>query len=262
MVSAVAAAWAVAWRRVAREFTHFFALILWVAAALAFFAESRSPGEGMWQLGVAVVAVILINGAFSYWQEYRAEKAIDALRKLLPQVVKVMRDGQLTTVPGEQLVPGDVILLEAGDNVPADCRLVAGNNVRVNASTITGESLPKARTAEQGGEGNLLDTRNVLLAGTSLVSGDARALVFATGMHTELGRTTRQVGHSRRLAQSLGGSAASVDAGAAKVAGFHQCDIAAAIHELGRQKWPCLSSTDNDSVEVHHDLTNAAAFMQ
>ena len=138
-----------AWRRVAREFTHFFALILWVAAALAFFAESRSPGEGMWQLGVAVVAVILINGAFSYWQEYRAEKAIDALRKLLPQVVKVMRDGQLTTVPGEQLVPGDVILLEAGDNVPADCRLVAGNNVRVNASTITGESLPKARTAEQ-----------------------------------------------------------------------------------------------------------------
>ena len=177
-----------AWRRVAREFTHFFALILWVAAALAFFAESRSPGEGMWQLGVAVVAVILINGAFSYWQEYRAEKAIDALRKLLPQVVKVMRDGQLTTVPGEQLVPGDVILLEAGDNVPADCRLVAGNNVRVNASTITGESLPKARTAEQGGEGNLLDTRNVLLAGTSLVSGDARALVFATGMHTEFGK--------------------------------------------------------------------------
>ncbi len=176
------------WRRVAREFTHFFALILWVAAALAFFAESRNPGEGMWQLGAAIVAVILINGAFSYWQEYRAEKAIDALRKLLPQIVKVMRDGQLTTELGERLVPGDVILLEAGDNVPADCRLIAGNNVRVNASTITGESLPKARTAEQGGEGNLLETRNVLLAGTSLVSGDARALVFATGMHTEFGK--------------------------------------------------------------------------
>ena len=176
------------WRRLAREFTHFFALILWVAAALAFFAESRSPGEGMWQLGAAIIAVILINGAFSYWQEYRAEKAIDALRRLLPQVVKVMRDGQLTTVSGEQLVPGDVILLEAGDNVPADCRLIAGNNVRVNASTITGESLPKARNAEQGGEMGLLETRNVLLAGTSLVSGDGRALVFATGMHTEFGK--------------------------------------------------------------------------
>ena len=176
------------WRRLAREFTHFFALILWVAAALAFFAESRSTGEGMWQLGAAIIAVILINGAFSYWQEFRAEKAIDALRRLLPQVVKVMRDGQLTTVSGEQLVPGDVILLEAGDNVPADCRLIAGNNVRVNASTITGESLPKARNAEQGGEMGLLETRNVLLAGTSLVSGDGRALVFATGMHTEFGK--------------------------------------------------------------------------
>ncbi len=176
------------WRRFAREFTHFFALILWVAAALAFFAESRSPGEGMWQLGAAIIAVILINGAFSYWQEYRAERAIDALRKLLPQVVKAMRDDRLTEVPGEQLVPGDVILLEAGDNVPADCRLITGNNVRVNASTITGESLPKARNAEEGAERGLLETRNVLLAGTSLVSGDGRALVFATGMHTEFGK--------------------------------------------------------------------------
>lgn len=180
------------WRRLAHEFTHFFAIILWVAAGLAFFAESRSRGEGMWQLGVAIIAVILINGAFSYWQEYRAEKAIDALRKLLPQIVKVMRDGRLTTMAGEHLVPGDVILLEAGDNVPADCRLIASNNVRVNASTITGESLPKARSAEcvtePGAPGGPLETRNVLLAGTSLVSGDGRALVFATGMHTEFGK--------------------------------------------------------------------------
>jgi len=176
------------WRRFAREFTHFFALILWVAAGLAVFAESRSPGQGMWQLAVAIVAVIVINGSFSFWQEYRAEKAIDALRKLLPQVVKVLRDGQLTTLPGEQLVPGDIILLEAGDNVPADCRLITSNNVRVNVATITGESLPKARNAEESGESGPLDTRNVLLAGTSLVSGEGRALVFATGMHTEFGK--------------------------------------------------------------------------
>ena len=176
------------WRRFAREFTHFFALILWVAAGLAVFAESRSPGQGMWQLAVAIVAVIVINGSFSYWQEYRAEKAIDALRKLLPQVVKVIRDGQLTTLPGEQLVPGDIILLEAGDNVPADCRLITSNNVRVNVATITGESLPKARNAEEDGEAGPLDTRNVLLAGTSLVSGEGRALVFSTGMHTEFGK--------------------------------------------------------------------------
>jgi len=179
------------WRRFAREFTHFFAIILWVAAGLAFFAESYSPGEGMWQLGAAIVAVILINGSFSFWQEYRAEKAIDALRQLLPQEVKVMRDGQLTTVPGEQLVPGDIIVLEAGDNVPADCRVISGNGIRVNAATITGESRPKARSAEEGEEGEgggMLETRNVLLAGTSLVSGEGQAVVFATGMHTEFGK--------------------------------------------------------------------------
>ena len=176
------------WQSFLREFTHFFAVILWVAAGLAFFAESRNPGEGMWPLGVAIVAVILINGTFSYWQEYRAERAIDALRKLLPQSAKVVRDGQLVTLSAEFLVPGDIIMLEAGDNVPADCRLTDSSGIRVNASTITGESLPKARSAEHSGESSALDTKNVLLAGTSLVSGEGRAIVFATGMNTEFGK--------------------------------------------------------------------------
>ncbi len=176
------------WRRFLREFTHFFALILWVAAGLAFFAESRSPGEGMWQLGLAIIAVILINGSFSFWQEYRAERAIDALRQLLPQYVKVMRDGKLLDIPGEHLVPGDILLLEAGDNVPADCRLTESNTIRVNVSAITGESKPVAKNADEVGEPLALDTRNVLLAGTSLLSADGRAVVFATGMNTEFGR--------------------------------------------------------------------------
>jgi len=176
------------WRRFLAEFTHFFALILWVAAGLAFFAESRSPGEGMWQLGTAIVAVIVINGSFSFWQEYRAERAIAALRKLLPQTVKVMRDGKLFTLPAEALVPGDVILLAEGDNVPADCRLIAGTDVRVNMATVTGESLPKARNPESVAGETPLDTKNLLLAGTSLVSGEGRAIVFATGMKTEFGR--------------------------------------------------------------------------
>lgn len=176
------------WRRFLHEFTHFFALILWVAAALAFFAESRSPGEGMWQLGVAIVAVILINGSFSFWQEYRAEQAIAALRQLLPQVVKVVRDGQLLTLAAELLVPGDLVLLAEGDNVPADCRLIAGAEVRVNLSTVTGESLPKARSPEAVAASAALDSRNLLLAGTSLVSGEGRAIVFATGMRTEFGK--------------------------------------------------------------------------
>lgn len=178
-------------RRFVREFTHFFAIILWIAAGLAFYAESKSGGEGMWQLGVAIVAVILINGCFSYWQEYRAERAIDALRKLLPQTVKVVRGGQLVTLSGEELVPGDIILLEAGDNVPADCRLISATGIRVNASTVTGESMPKARNADDAEHVNgtsALETKNVLLAGTALVSGEGRAIVFATGMATEFGK--------------------------------------------------------------------------
>jgi sodium/potassium-transporting ATPase subunit alpha len=187
------------WRRLLREFTHFFAIILWVAAGLAFFAESRDPGAGMWQLGIAILAVILINGSFSYWQEYRAERAIDALRKLLPQTAKVVRDGQLTTLPVEFLVPGDIILLEAGDNVPADCRLIASAEIRVNTATLTGESLPKAKSADDCPEGkSTLETRNLLLAGTSLVAGEGRALVFATGMHTEFG----QIAHLTQTAES------------------------------------------------------------
>ena len=176
------------WLRFLLEFTNFFALILWVAAGLAMFAETRNPGEGMAQLGTAILAVILINGCFSFWQEYRAEQAISALRKLLPQQVKVRRDGQLQTLAAKQLVPGDLLLLEEGDNVPADCRLIHAVDVRVNTSTITGESLPKARNADAFSNGTPLEARNLLLAGTALISGQATALVYATGMHTEFGK--------------------------------------------------------------------------
>ncbi len=177
------------WRQLLREFTHFFAIILWIAAGLALFAETRSPGEGMWQLGVAILAVILVNGLFAYWQEHRAGRAIDALRDLLPQQVKVMRDGQLLTLASARLVPGDVILLEAGDNVPADCRLLTAQDLRVDASTLTGESLPQARSAAADPEHHrVLERRNLLLAGTALVSGEGRAVVFATGMQTEFGQ--------------------------------------------------------------------------
>ena len=87
-------------RRLLREFVHFFALILWAAAALAFYAEWNEPGGGMATLGWAIVGVILINGAFSFWQVYGAEKALRALERLLPRRVKVLRDGVLRRARG------------------------------------------------------------------------------------------------------------------------------------------------------------------
>lgn len=176
------------WLSFIREFVHFFALILWIAAGLAFFAESRHPGEGMATLGYAILGVIVINGLFSFWQQYRAERAIAALQKLLPQHVKVIRDGKVGLILAADLVPGDIILLQEGDNVPADCRLLEAFSLRVNNATVTGESRPQARDALPSSEEHLEHSRNTLLAGTSVVSGEGRALVFATGMHTEFGK--------------------------------------------------------------------------
>ncbi|MEW6314355.1 MAG: cation-transporting P-type ATPase [Pseudomonadota bacterium] len=178
-------------RRLLREFTHFFALILWLAAGLAFFAEWNDPGQGMATLGAAIVGVIMINGAFSFWQEYRAEKALSALRSLLPNTATALRDGKAVQVTAAELVPGDVVLLAAGDNIPADCRLIEAEGVRVNTATVSGESLPKARDTRATQEAELLLNPNVLLAGTALVSGKAKALVFATGMRTAFGDIAR-----------------------------------------------------------------------
>ena len=172
----------------AREFTHFFAIILWAGAALAFLAEQFDPGQGMARLGVAIVGVIVINGIFSFWQEYKAERAVAALRQLLPQKVKARRGGEIVEMLATDLVPGDIVLLEEGSLVPADCRLVEAFALRVNTATVTGESLPKARNTEPSMEESPLFAKNIALAGTSVVSGQARAVVYATGMRTEFGK--------------------------------------------------------------------------
>ncbi len=174
--------------RLFKEFFHFFAVILWVATALAFLGEWNEPGQGMAKIGYAIIAVIVVSGLFSFWQEYRVERTLAALRKLLPQEVDVMRDGRVTSLAVEQLVPGDILLLEQGDNIPADSRLIEAFDARVNIASITGESLPKARYAGPSGEDELIRSKNILLAGTSMVSGQAKAVVFATGMHTEIGK--------------------------------------------------------------------------
>jgi len=176
------------WHHLWQTLFHFFAIILWIAAGLALLSESESPGQGMWQLGVAIIAVILINGGFSFWQEYRAERAMAALRNLLPQQAKVVREGRLQTVPADLLVPGDLIQLDEGDNIPADCRLIRASGLRVNTATITGEALPRARTPETDDVNPPLDARNILLAGTSVVSGNGLGIVYATGMNTEFGK--------------------------------------------------------------------------
>ncbi|MBX3371428.1 MAG: cation-transporting P-type ATPase [Nitrospira sp.] len=174
--------------RFARQFTHFLALLLWVAAGLAFTADALHAGEGMATLGWAILGVILINAIFAFLQEYRAERAVQALRGMLPAKAWVIRDGQQQQIARSELVPGDVLLLEEGEQVPADARLTEAVGMRVDNSSLTGESKPQRRTAEPITDGHPLDIANLAFAGTTVLSGHGQGVVFATGLNTEFGK--------------------------------------------------------------------------
>jgi sodium/potassium-transporting ATPase subunit alpha len=173
--------------RFLRQFIHFLALLLWIAAGLAFLSEYLHPGEGMLPLGFAIVGVIVINAVFTFSQEYRAEKSIEALKKLLPFHIKVIRGGKEKEIEAREIVIGDLIILSEGDMVPADSRLIDTKYLMVNNSSLTGESNSVPLNHEPY-EGELIESRNIAFAGTTVVSGSGRAVVFATGMRTEFGR--------------------------------------------------------------------------
>ena len=165
------------------NFTHLMAILLWVGAIVGFVAQ-------MPQLGVAIILVNIINGLFSFFQEFRAEKATEALKKLLPAYARVVRNGEEARVLAEELVPGDVLLLAEGDLISADCRLVDDNDLKVNQSTLTGESNPvhKARYEILRDDLTHAEMPNLVFAGTTVASGTGKAVVYATGMKTEFGK--------------------------------------------------------------------------
>lgn len=167
--------------------TNLFALLLWVASALAFIANIP-------QLGFAIIAVIVVNAIFSFWQEYKAEKAVEALRELMPSYSRVLRDGREIKILSSEIVPGDVILLREGDKIPADGRLFQAFDMRIDNSALTGESRPIYKISEPLVDGkNFIWTElpNLVFGGTSLLSGNGKAIVIATGMHSEIGKIAR-----------------------------------------------------------------------
>jgi sodium/potassium-transporting ATPase subunit alpha len=175
------------------QFTHFLAVLLGIAAVLSFLSAALSPGEGMGVLGAAIAGVIVVNAAFTFVQEYRAEKAAEALRALLPFRVKVLRDGARHEVAAREVVPGDVVLLNEGDRVPADVRVVASSALMVNNAALTGESDARPRGSEPY-DGDYLESPNVVFAGTHVVGGSGTAVAFATGMATEFGKIAHLAG--------------------------------------------------------------------
>jgi magnesium-transporting ATPase (P-type) len=140
------------------------------------------------QLGVAIIVVILVNGSFSFVQEYRAERQVQALAALLPATAVVRRSGRKLTIPASELVVGDIVLLREGDRISADARVIRSSELKVDMSTLTGESEPVARTADASdpAPGDLLEAPNVVFAGTFVTSGSGTVAVAATGAQTRL----------------------------------------------------------------------------
>ena len=168
-------------RELARQFTHPLALLLWIAAVLLILVGSKV-------VAVAVLSIIVLNAAFAFVQEVQAERAVEALALFIPQQARAMRDGTPREIDAIELVPGDVVVLEEGDRIAADIRLLSGA-IEVDMSALTGESVPALRSASTlDVDVPLLVARDLVFSGTNCTGGEAQGVVFATGMSTELGR--------------------------------------------------------------------------
>ncbi|MBI4444750.1 MAG: HAD-IC family P-type ATPase [Acidobacteria bacterium] len=177
--------------RLGQSFFSFFALLLWLAAGLCFL-----PNVDMPQMGFAILIVILVNGFFSYWQERKSDRAVEALQGLMALKCRAMRGGRVLEIEASELVPGDVILLDEGDLVPADARLIEASEVEVDNSALTGESTSSRRYKSDRpvlitGKFLWIELPNVVFAGTSILRGSAQAVIFGTGMHSEVGKIAR-----------------------------------------------------------------------
>lgn len=173
-----------AWKRLARQFKDLLILILLAAAAISFVVsgELKTP--------IVVLVVVLLNAVIGFVQENRAEASLDALRRMLVLEVRVRRDGTMRTVPAAELVPGDVVAVEAGDRIPADGRVIEAVQLEVEEAALTGESLPVAKTPEPqpGDDVPVADRTSMVHMQTTVTRGRGELVVTTTGMGTEIGR--------------------------------------------------------------------------
>jgi len=185
-----------------KQFTNFFAVLLLIGALLAAVAEYLAPGQGNLYIAVALFGVVLLNAIFTYLQEFQSERIMEEFEQMLPQKIAVLRDGKEEKIEAKHLVPGDIIILEEGDKIPADGRLIMVDQLKVDHSPLTGESEPQLRKLECTHD-NILESRNMVFSGTLVQSGDGRAVVYATGMATQMGRIVQLTKETKEVETPL-----------------------------------------------------------
>ena len=182
------------WAELAAQLANMFAVVLLVAAGLTFLIYILSVPRDSSNLILAfgILGVVVLNALIGFVQEHAAERTAEALQAMVPRRARVLRAGQLTEMPAEDLVPGDVVSLEAGDAVSADARLIEAHALSIEMAALTGESQPVGRTSEPAQTGTVpVQARNCVFMGTSVTAGTGKAVVFATGLGTEFGRIYR-----------------------------------------------------------------------
>lgn len=180
-----------------KQFLNAMTYLLLAAATLSFLFQE-------WLDGIAIIIVILINSSIAFWMEWQAEKSMTALKKMVAPNAKVVRNNEVIEILSEFVVPGDILLLEAGDMIAADARLFQNHQLQANESTLTGESLPVDKNCEILDEETILAERyNMVYKGTFVSKGNGKAVVVATGMETELGQIARMVQSSKQVSTPL-----------------------------------------------------------
>ena len=181
--------------KIARQFADVLTIILLIAAAISLIVD---PGE--WVDSLVILIVVAINAVLGVVQESRAEKSLDALKKMSAPSCKVVRDGKTDIIPSSELVRGDVILVEAGDFVPADARLVEAANLQTDESALTGESLPVSKNTDpiESETAALGDRKNMLFSSAFVTNGRGKAVVTETGMDTEIGKIAGMLGAQKK----------------------------------------------------------------
>lgn len=176
-------------RRFFSQFADFCVIILFIACIISFLT-SLIEGSGDFVEPIVILAIVILNAAIGVFQEQRAEKAIEALKKMSAPSANVIRSGKTKKIPAAQLVPGDLILLESGDMIPADARLVSANGLKVQESALTGESEPCEKYPETIYPENcpLAERKNMIFSSTTVIAGNCKAIVTETGMTTEVGK--------------------------------------------------------------------------